>query len=281
MSDRFALEHPFLLQHVQLSRQAWHGGLHVGDAHRRLPELALREADVIANGGDGRLRRAHGLSCGIPAVGGKGQLIVDRLELGLRILYRGIGVVQNSLRIGHSLCRLIDLLRIIGRLGSRKLSLRLGQDIGVLRDGLVLQIQLLGQHVGSRRQASHGGVYILHTCRGQVEFALRQPKLIADTRDSCLRSAYALRRLKPAAVGEGQLGIASVNGLFRLADGSLCPGERRLRVVHSVGGLADQVGVIHALRRGLLLPRRLEDVLVFLNGTILELKTFLQEHHLR
>ena len=281
LGNRLSLQHPLLFQHVELCRQSRHGRLHVGNAHRRLPELTLREADVVSYGGNRRLRRAHSLACGIPAVGGKGQLIVYRLQLRFRVLHCSVGIVQRGLRVSHSLCCLIDPLRIVSRLSRRQLGLCLGEDVGILCNRLVLQVQLLGEHVGACRQPRYSRIGILHTRRSDIELTLRQPELIADASDGCFGASNALRSVKPPTASEGQLGVAGIDGLFRFPYSSLRPGERRLRVGHGVRGLPDQVSFVDTLCCGLLFPRRPEDVLILLDSAVLKLEPFLKENHFR
>ena len=150
LTNRLVLKLPLLDEHVHLRGQTLNRGFHVLNAHSGQSELTLGLCDVTANGSNGGLCVGHRIGSGVPAVIRQRQLIAARLQLSLRVLHSGVGIVQRCLSVRHGLRRLIDALRIVCRLRRRQLHLGLGENAGILRHCLILQVQLLGEHIGAR-----------------------------------------------------------------------------------------------------------------------------------
>ena len=162
------------------------------------------------------------LACFRPCGLGRVQLLIGFFNLDAGVSDGSLGTVQRSFRVDHCIRSLPDFLRIVGLLGGCQLFFRAPQRILILLNALFLQAQLVIQQRQLGGETGHAGVHVLNARRGQLEPALGQPDLLAESDDGSLAG---INRLS----GSIPVGLCQTQGLAALVDLRLCASDRRLR----------------------------------------------------
>ena len=243
-------------QGVELRFRGVHGLAHAGErgleVQRRLDRRRAHGKDGRGDGGGERAARAlielsaggdlfaeglEVLPCLRPRGTRRGQLPVGLFDLRARAGDGGPGAVEGGLRVEYRVRRLLRLLRVVGLLRGAQLFLCPAQHVLILRQRLLLDLQLVVEQGHPGGEAGNAGIDVLDARRGQFEAALRNGDLLSEAGNGGIARFYSTPGRVPAGLRQAQRLVAGGDLRGGLLDGGACAVQLRLGRGKSVGGV--------------------------------------------